>query len=148
VKSNRLLLRGTLDEDLTEQHPNLFTYTYSGLFVLVRWHDEHNVQTVFWEDRSWEEIGRMPPQPRQPSVGTEQQQPCIIRHYKLEMEDMIAFQESKKAYEIEILRNNNSALNHSLKWQGQRMEQLQKEMYELQWGLDWTRRFSSYYDVH
>jgi hypothetical protein len=64
------------------------------------------------------------------------------------MEDMVAFQESKKAYKIGILHNNNSALNHSLKWQGQRMEQLQKERYEIQWKLDWTRRLSSLYDVH
>ena len=54
----------------------------------------------------------MPPHPcRQNSTG--EQQPCVVQRYKLEI---VAFQESKKAYEIEILRNNNSALNHSMEW--------------------------------
>ena len=112
--------------------------------MIVPRHDEHIVQTFFWEDHAWEEIGRMLPQPcRQNSTG--EQQPCVVQCCKLEI---VAFQESKKACKIEMLRNNNSALNHSLKWQGQRIEQLQKEKYELEWELDWTRRLSSLYDVH
>ena len=80
--------------------------------MIVPRHDEHIVQTSFWEDHAWEEIGRMLPQPcRQNSTG--EQQPCVVQCCKLER---VAFQESKKACRIEMLRNNNSALNHLLKW--------------------------------
>ena len=52
--------------------------------MIVPRHDEHIVQTFFWEDHAWEEIGRMLPQPcRQNSTG--EQQPCVVQCYKLEI---------------------------------------------------------------